>query len=102
MNRRLCLAQGLVPARRTGRSDAGTPIGKIGDGDGDGVVFFNFRGDRAIETSCALEDPDFDVFDRTGVDGRSHPDVSSAGMLQYDGVHSCRSSTSRHRRRPIA
>ncbi len=49
------------------------------------MVFFNFRGDRAIEISCALEDPDFDVFDRTGVDGRSHPDVSFAGMLQYDG-----------------
>ncbi len=80
MNRGLCLAQGLVPARRTGRSDAGTPIGKIVDGDG--VVFLNFCGDRAIETSCALEDPDFDVFDRTGLDGRSHPDVSSAGMLR--------------------
>ena len=63
--------------------DDGTPIGEIVDGDG--VVFFNFRGDRAIEISCALEDPDFDVFDRTGVDGRSHPDVSFAGMLQYDG-----------------
>ncbi|WP_420452389.1 2,3-bisphosphoglycerate-independent phosphoglycerate mutase [Ilumatobacter sp.] len=59
------------------------PVGEIVDGDG--VVFFNFRGDRAIEISRALEDADFDVFDRTGVDGRPHPDIAFAGMLQYDG-----------------
>ncbi len=60
-----------------------SPVGEIVDGDG--VVFFNFRGDRAIEISRALEEPDFDVFDRTGKDGREHPDISFAGMLQYDG-----------------
>ncbi len=59
------------------------PVGEIVDGDA--VIFFNFRGDRAIEISRAYEEPDFDVFDRTGVDGRSHPDVFFAGMLQYDG-----------------
>ena len=59
------------------------PIGEIDDGDG--VIFFKFRGDRAIEISRSLEVPDFDVFDRTGEDGRGHPDISFAGMLQYDG-----------------
>ena len=63
--------------------DNGEPRGEIVDGDA--VVFFNFRGDRAIEISRAFEESDFDVFDRTGVGGRAHPDVFFAGMLQYDG-----------------
>ncbi len=49
--------------------------------DGDGVVFFNFRGDRAIEISRAFEEgDDFQYFDR----GR-RPKVRYAGMMQYDG-----------------
>ncbi|MGB5758764.1 MAG: 2,3-bisphosphoglycerate-independent phosphoglycerate mutase [Acidimicrobiales bacterium] len=56
----------------------GDPIGTMADGDG--VIFTNFRGDRAIEISRAYEEPDFSIFDR----GR-HPDVLFAGMLQYDG-----------------
>lgn len=49
--------------------------------DGDSVVFFNFRGDRAIEISKAFEgDDSFDKFDRIRV-----PNVMYAGMLQYDG-----------------
>lgn len=49
--------------------------------DGDSVVFFNFRGDRAIEISKAFEmDETFDKFDRI-----RKPDVLFAGMLQYDG-----------------
>jgi 2,3-bisphosphoglycerate-independent phosphoglycerate mutase len=48
--------------------------------DGDGVVFFNFRGDRAIEISRAFEEDDFAPFDR----GR-RPQVTFAGMMQYDG-----------------
>lgn len=49
--------------------------------DGDSVVFFNFRGDRAIEMSKAFEgDESFDKFDRIKV-----PEVLYAGMLQYDG-----------------
>ena len=55
-----------------------TPIGKMVDGDV--VILFNFRGDRAIEISQAYEDPDLSQFDR----GR-HPDVLYVGMLQYDG-----------------
>lgn len=47
--------------------------------DHDSVIFFNFRGDRAIEISRAFEDENFDKFDRIRV-----PKVYYAGMLQYD------------------
>ncbi len=59
-------------------AENGEPVGKIVDGDS--VVLFNFRGDRAIELSMAFDDVDFDKFDREVV-----PDVVYAGMLQYDG-----------------
>src|ERR1043165_7664291 len=48
--------------------------------DGDAVVMFNFRGDRAIEISRAFDDPELAAFDR----GR-RPDVLYAGMMEYDG-----------------
>lgn len=54
------------------------PVGKISNGDS--VVLFNFRGDRAIEISCAFDDPLFNKFDREFM-----PDLVFAGMLQYDG-----------------
>ena len=63
--------------------EGAAPAGPIIDGDA--VIFFNFRGDRAIEITQAFEDDDFDHFDRTGADGRGRPDVFYAGMLQYDG-----------------
>lgn len=64
--------------------EAGEPVGRIDDGDA--VVMFNFRGDRAIEISRAFEEDDFDEFDRTSPDGeRPAPEVFYAGMLQYDG-----------------
>ena len=56
----------------------GEPVGKIQDGDS--VVFFNFRGDRAIEISQVFEQSEFAAFDRG-----NHPNVFFAGMLQYDG-----------------
>ena len=56
----------------------GEPVGPISDGDS--VVFFNFRGDRAIEISRAFEEEDFAPFDRV-----RFPKVTYAGMLQYDG-----------------
>lgn len=59
----------------------GEPIGKMHDGDA--VIFFNFRGDRALEISSAYERDDFDKFDRSAI--RPHPKVFYAGMLQYDG-----------------
>lgn len=58
--------------------EAGKPAGKICDGDS--VIFFNFRGDRAIEISKAFEDESFSAFDR-GI----RPDVLYAGMMEYDG-----------------
>lgn len=55
------------------------PVGSIQDGDA--VVFFNFRGDRAIEISRAFtEGEDFAAFDR-----KRCPDTRFAGMMQYDG-----------------
>ena len=63
--------------------DDGVPVGRVNHGDA--VVLFNFRGDRAIEISRAFEEADFDVFDRSGPDGRPAPTVFFAGMLQYDG-----------------
>lgn len=59
-------------------AENGQPLGTIEDGDA--VVFYNFRGDRAIEITRAFEDADFDRFDRVRV-----PQVTYAGMLQYDG-----------------
>ncbi len=56
----------------------GRPKGAMEDGDA--VVLFNFRGDRAIEISEAFTRDDFQGFDRGRV-----PDVVFAGMMQYDG-----------------
>jgi 2,3-bisphosphoglycerate-independent phosphoglycerate mutase len=64
----------------------GTPVGTMADGDA--VILFNFRGDRAIEISRAYEEADFDVFDRTDDsddEPTAAPEVFFAGMLQYDG-----------------
>ena len=60
-------------------AENGEPVGKICDGDS--VILFNVRGDRALELSMAFDGGDeFTAFDR-GV----KPDVLYAGMLQYDG-----------------
>ena len=56
----------------------GKPVGTIEDGDA--VVCFNFRGDRAVELSRAFEEADFARFDR-----KRWPKVFYAGMMQYDG-----------------
>jgi 2,3-bisphosphoglycerate-independent phosphoglycerate mutase len=58
--------------------DDGSPVGTVEDGDS--VVLFNFRGDRAIELSTAFCARDFDKFDRV-----RFPDVLFAGMMEYDG-----------------
>jgi 2,3-bisphosphoglycerate-independent phosphoglycerate mutase len=59
-------------------AEQGEPVGRIVDGDS--VVFFNFRGDRAIEISEAFEQEEFLHFNRRRV-----PDVEYAGMMEYDG-----------------
>ena len=56
----------------------GKPVAKIENGDS--VVLFNFRGDRAQEISLAFDRKDFDKFDRGDYTG-----VLFAGMLEYDG-----------------
>jgi 2,3-bisphosphoglycerate-independent phosphoglycerate mutase len=56
----------------------GKPVGTIEDGDS--VVYFNFRGDRALEITAAFEDDAFDKFDRV-----RRPRVEYAGMMEYDG-----------------
>ena len=60
-------------------AENGKPVGVVEDGDS--VIFFNFRGDRAIEISKAFDGgADFDKFDRVRT-----PKVLYAGMLEYDG-----------------
>ena len=70
-----CIDQDL-PAFVIARN--GAPVAKIENGDS--VILFNFRGDRAQEISLAFDRKDFDKFDRGDYTG-----VHFAGMLQYDG-----------------
>ena len=70
-----CIDQDL-PAFVVARN--GQPVAKIANGDS--VILFNFRGDRAQEISLAFDRKDFDKFDRGDYTG-----VKFAGMLQYDG-----------------
>ncbi|MCI4624583.1 MAG: 2,3-bisphosphoglycerate-independent phosphoglycerate mutase [Candidatus Magnetoovum sp. WYHC-5] len=58
--------------------DEGKPVGKMEDGDS--VIFFNFRGDRAIEISVAFDGgAEFTKIDRGRI-----PEVLYAGMMEYD------------------
>ena len=70
-----CIDQDL-PAFVVARN--GEPVAKIANGDS--VILFNFRGDRAQEISIAFDSKAFDKFDRGDYTG-----VKFAGMLQYDG-----------------
>lgn len=56
----------------------GSPLGPVNDGDS--VVLFNFRGDRAIEISRALTESEFTEFER-----QRFPNILFAGMMEYDG-----------------
>ncbi len=55
----------------------GRPVGPIVDGDS--VVLFNFRGDRAMEISRAFEQAELREFDRGPL-----PKVRFAGIMEYD------------------
>jgi len=57
----------------------GRPVGPVEDNDA--VVLFNFRADRMVSISKALEYPDFKTFDRE----RMPKNLKFAGMMQYDG-----------------
>ncbi len=85
-----CAHDAVVELRkRTGAIDQDLPPFVISDNgadpvgamhDGDAVIYFNFRGDRALEITRAFEADDFSEFDR-GV----RPAVMYAGMMEYDG-----------------
>jgi len=60
------------------KSDGGSDDNYICDGDG--VIFFNFRADRAREITQTLTDKDFDIFER-----KHFPHLSGyVCMTQYD------------------
>ena len=59
-------------------AENGKPVAKIANGDS--VILYNFRGDRAQEISLAFDRKDFDKFNRGDYTG-----VKFAGMLEYDG-----------------
>ena len=65
--------------------DASEPVGRVLEGDA--VILFNFRGDRALEISRAFEDRSLPAgFERSGSDGRPAPtDLLYAGIMEYDG-----------------
>ena len=58
--------------------EQGAPLGKMQDGDA--VILTNFRGDRAMEISRALEQDEFDEFDRG-----ARPDLYFCSLIEYDG-----------------
>ena len=58
-------------------ADGSGPAGPIRNGDS--VIYFNFRGDCAIEISKAFEEADFTKFKRD-----PNPTVAFAGMMEYD------------------
>jgi 2,3-bisphosphoglycerate-independent phosphoglycerate mutase len=60
-------------------TEHGKPVGIMEDGDA--VILFNFRGDRAIEISRAFDEPEpFAPFNR-----QRTVDLFYAGIMQYDG-----------------
>ena len=56
----------------------GRPVGQVGDSDG--VIFFNFRGDRARELTRSFTQPDFTAFVRPQVPALS----TFVCMSEYD------------------
>ena len=58
---------------------AGCPIGPVADGDS--VVFFNFRADRARQLTRALAFDDFEGFER-----QTYPRVHVTTMTEYDAT----------------
>jgi 2,3-bisphosphoglycerate-independent phosphoglycerate mutase len=60
-------------------SDEGDPVATVQDGDG--VVFFNFRGDRPRELTRVFVDPVFDDFARP-----VKPDICYVCMTEYDAT----------------
>ena len=59
--------------------DGPVPTGLIGDGDS--VIFFNFRADRARQITRAFTDRDFSGFER-----EKHPAVNYVCLTEYDAT----------------
>ncbi|MDD3334162.1 MAG: 2,3-bisphosphoglycerate-independent phosphoglycerate mutase [Eubacteriales bacterium] len=59
-------------------TENGKPVGTIGEGDS--VIFFNFRPDRARQLTRTFIMPDFDGFQR----GKGYFKVNFVSMTQYD------------------
>jgi 2,3-bisphosphoglycerate-independent phosphoglycerate mutase len=60
-------------------TDGNEPLATVNDGDG--VIFFNFRGDRPRELSRAFVEPDFKEFPRT-----TKANVYYVCMTEYDAT----------------
>lgn len=60
--------------------EKGQPVSRIQSGDG--VIFYNFRADRAREITRAFVDEEFQGFDR----GENRPKVHYVCMTQYDAT----------------
>ena len=60
-------------------NDDNEPIATINDGDG--VIFFNFRGDRPREITRSFVEPDFKEFNRT-----ARPNIYYVCMTEYDAT----------------
>jgi 2,3-bisphosphoglycerate-independent phosphoglycerate mutase len=55
----------------------GNPVGRLGEGDS--VIFFNYRSDRARQLTRAFALDDFDGFER-----KPHPKIAMTTMTAYD------------------
>jgi len=80
-------AAALAAAYGRGETDEFVLPSKVagfeGIAPGDGVLFMNFRADRAREILSALADPGFDAFD---VSGRVLP-AACVGLVEYSEAH---------------
>ena len=86
LRKAFCISEAIATlyAEDAELNDQWLPAFVVGDyqgmNDGDSVIFFNFRGDRAIEISRAFTDENLTAFDRGTI-----PNVQFAGMMEYDG-----------------
>ena len=86
-NRAIDAQTAIEVAYENGETDEFVTPCVIGDyqgaQDGDGLLFLNFRADRAREILSALADPDFAAFDVS-----DRPDWADvAGMVEYSQTH---------------
>ncbi|MBB5516796.1 2,3-bisphosphoglycerate-independent phosphoglycerate mutase [Rubricella aquisinus] len=80
------VAEAVQAGYDDGQTDEFTPPSVIGDyagmADGDGLMFLNFRADRAREILAAFLDPAFDGFERQA------PTIAAAlGVVEYSDQH---------------